>query len=533
MQAAAALCAGVMQRGGREGYNLSREVLLAIRQGNTDRVQHLVDGLVKAMRAQRLKAPLMDGRATSNHTPGANLWDLACATQKLARRKLGAHHKPFWDEVVHLVNMCGDSMSVKEVAVFSSAFAAGAPARLSGSVGELLLRRASGLAVRCNARDMTMIVNGLSKMDPPPAAGGKSTEKAAQVADLAVAVRRLPLDVDQPLQSSLLLNGFARMRHTADPVLFGHLFAGAHKSLHEWDVQAISLLCNAFGGMGRQARAHIPDNHWRDVVDRCVEVLPTADAQHLACLAHGLANVGADPVALANFYDALESLLCSRPRLSDYFSAQDLALVAHSLARQKRPEPASGSSASSETPGTAWPFEEFASRRLREFTAQGLALTMFSAVRLRRGGKPFFETLAAQLRQRGTSEIEAPGVAILCCAAAEALPLVGVAALVPLRQAQAALPRHASSFTPWQVMWTLRALASACEWVRAEVPGESLWHEQASAREALTALCMRLQILTLHNAGKRREALGIAHRVATAEHLPPDVAQDLEDLLLS
>lgn len=35
------------------GFNVSREVLLAIRQSNHQRVEHLVEGLVRALRHHR------------------------------------------------------------------------------------------------------------------------------------------------------------------------------------------------------------------------------------------------------------------------------------------------------------------------------------------------------------------------------------------------------------------------------------------------------------------------------------------------
>merc|ERR1719507_2026119 len=100
----------------------------------------------------------------------------------------------------------------------------------------------------------------------------------------------------------------------------------------------MSLLCNAFASMGRRARSQITEEGWRDVASRCAEVLPGAQAPAIANMAHGLINVGAEQDSVAEFYDALELLLCTRPQINDFLNAQGIALIAHSLARHRRPE---------------------------------------------------------------------------------------------------------------------------------------------------------------------------------------------------
>lgn len=75
------------------GFNASREVLLAIRQCNHQRVEHLLDGLAGALRSQREAGAGL----------GSSLWDLACAVQRLAGLPaVKGRRKDFWQEVLHV-----------------------------------------------------------------------------------------------------------------------------------------------------------------------------------------------------------------------------------------------------------------------------------------------------------------------------------------------------------------------------------------------------------------------------------------------
>ncbi|CAK9110436.1 Uncharacterized protein SCF082_LOCUS51292 [Durusdinium trenchii] len=75
------------------GFNASREVLLAIRQANQQRVEHLIGGLTAALRQQR---------ESRSDEIGSSLWDFACAVQRLSSLPLGSEKDAFWDEVVHV-----------------------------------------------------------------------------------------------------------------------------------------------------------------------------------------------------------------------------------------------------------------------------------------------------------------------------------------------------------------------------------------------------------------------------------------------
>ena len=77
------------------GFNASREVLLAIRQCDQQRVEHLLRGLAAALRTQRLAGEGL----------GSSLWDLACAVQRLASVKKKVERKDFWEEVMHVAGL--------------------------------------------------------------------------------------------------------------------------------------------------------------------------------------------------------------------------------------------------------------------------------------------------------------------------------------------------------------------------------------------------------------------------------------------
>lgn len=551
------------------GYNVSREVLIAIRQGNDQRVEDLVEGLVSALRAQRgaarvgsVEGGLWDGLELSL---GASIWDLACAAHKLSKRPLGVQRGPFWEEFSGLVVHCGSTVSARELAVLLNAYATGAPEWLAGQPGAVLGARAGQLADELMERDLVMIVHGLGRgAHAAQGLGAAPPWEPSHVQALAHATRRLdlqgrrrprPTDVESvPQQVSLLLNGFVRLRHTQDAELFGELFGVVRGTLGQWDSRDLGLFLNAFAGAGRQARSRTTEAGWAAIADRCTNIVQGARTQDFSKMAHGLTNVGVDePSVVSGFFDVLERLLCSRPRINDFLSAQEIALLAHAFARHRRPysqqqpqeeetEEAAAASAASR-PGTSWPFEEYAFRHLRAFTLQGLAMTLHASVRLNRGGATLFGALAAQVkRKRHQEELLGPGLALLCSSAAEAIPAIGPEEPMGLLAALLGdCQRLAPSLSPWQVVWTLTALASASRAAEAAAVARGaartestrLWRGSSSGHSGrvLASLCSRAAE-TISDPVRLELLFGQVSCIGRAEGLPEHVLEDLRDVLV-
>jgi len=440
------------------GYNVSREVMLAIRQGSEKRVEHLVEGLVASLRAQRhARADSVSGSSSATGTVkadgqkqtepysvskwshpdshlGTSIWDFICAVQRLSRRPLGSQRQPFWDEVSRVVAIYAGTLDRRELPVICSAYGAGAPERLRSELGGAFARRAVELSGELMVEDLVMILNALSRgfgthkkrdaCDPSPAEeidNNPSVDMWA-VRELArsVSKARFTDKVNGPRQAALLMNAFAKLQHVRDAKLFGHLFDFARCTLPFWNAQSLALLCNALGGVHPRARVRTtaPGN-WQAVANRCADVLRDADGQHLACMAHGLANVGAPTSEVAEFYEALENLLCTR-HVSERLSAQDIARIAYALAWHKRPN----LEQIVQGPATAWQLEEFAMRHVRAFTPKGLAMVLEASMRLGRGGAPLFATLAKEL-QRFHGKCLGLELVMICEAALWAAPVVG------------------------------------------------------------------------------------------------------------
>jgi len=161
------------------GFNVSREVLLALRQGNQQRVEHLVAGFVAALRLQRTSSGhassgALGSPATGDEGSPSDLWgpgislgtstlQFAFAVQRLSRMSLGPQHGPFWDEVSGFVAASAGKLDPQELALICNAYASGAPERLPGKLGGALLSRAAELAGELGAKDLTMVAHGLAR----------------------------------------------------------------------------------------------------------------------------------------------------------------------------------------------------------------------------------------------------------------------------------------------------------------------------------------------------------------------------------
>ncbi|CAE8583787.1 unnamed protein product [Polarella glacialis] len=467
-----------------------------------------------------------------------------------------------------------------------------------------------------------MIVHGLSR--GVQADGSGNFPNPGPVSKLAAAARKVDLEEDRPDQAALLLNAFARLRHAHDAELCGRIFGFAQRTLPAWDAQALTVLCNALAGVKRRARiatqqeADGGNAAWKALSARCAEVLQGAAPQHFACLAHALARVGAPSESVDKFYNTMEALLVSRPRISEFLSAMDLALLANGLARHRRPAlatattvslgasalpeaicqstfPAKGiapsttvdnnsmcdktstnvcndyqtnqlqhsetqaampTSASSgglvgfetfEThtamlelePLTKWPFEEYMGRKLREFSSQGLVMSLHASVRLRRGGEPLFEALSQRL-MLCHKELQAPGLALVFSAAAEASSLghIGLPqALTLLRGLRRDLERLAPLLSPWQVAYVASALASTgalCRRKRAaaEQVGPSLWRSHKEAAAVLEALRSRAGA-TIADPNRRKWVCDLLEQGVEAHSEPLNSSTGTDDLLLA
>ncbi|CAE7034740.1 unnamed protein product [Symbiodinium sp. CCMP2456] len=438
------------------GFNVSRELLLAIRQSNQQRVHHLVEGLVGALRQQR-EAQV----GWSAETFGTSVWDFACAVQRLSRLALGEHERAFWTEVTHVIRQTHLSLQPRELALFCNALASSPtvePARL-------LLKRVVELQAEMTAKDLQMVLHGLSHC----AATGEDPgfPDLASRESLAATVLKVRLDKDHPVQAAQLLAAFVRLRHDNDAVLSKHLFDHAVETLPGWDVQSLTVLCTAIAGSRRAARASIElaegsEEAWEAIVSRLVELLPKAKPWQLASLARALKKVGASHRSVEPFYDGMEQLLTSTDR-SDSFSPADLTFVVNGLAQQRclqlrRPD-AETTSLNDTQPLTSWVFEEQVGRKLHAFSSSELAVVLHAAMRLRRGGADFFDMLLPKLLE--SKNLTAKQLAhAFSASAAAGLFLSDLTR--PMRLLRQLLPTCAMlgpSLTPWQLASELRASA--------------------------------------------------------------------------
>ncbi|CAE7262871.1 unnamed protein product [Symbiodinium sp. CCMP2592] len=426
------------------GFNVSRELLLAVRQSNQQRVLHLVEGLVGALRQQReAKA------AWSAETFGTSLWDFACAVQRLSRLPLGEHEKAFWTEVTHVIRQTQVSLQPRELALFCNALASSPTVEPA----QLLLKRAVELQAEMTAKDLQMVLHGLSHC-----ANGEHPGFPDQASreSLAATVLKVRLDKDHPVQAAQLLAAFVRLRHDNDAVLSKHLFDHAVDTLPGCDVQSLTVLCTAIAGSRRVARASIElaegsEEAWQAIVSRLVELLPKAKSWQLASLARALKKVGASPSSVEPFYDGMEQLLTSTDR-SDSFSPADLTFVVNGLAQQRclqlrRPDAETMSL--DRQPLTSWAFEEQIGRKLHAFTSSELAVVLHAAMRLRRGGPDFFDMVLPKLLE--SKDLTAKQLAhSFSASAAAGLFLADLTR--PMRLLRQLLPACAMlgpSLTPW------------------------------------------------------------------------------------
>eukprot|EP00927_Polykrikos_kofoidii_P024630 TRINITY_DN22364_c0_g1_i1.p1 TRINITY_DN22364_c0_g1~~TRINITY_DN22364_c0_g1_i1.p1 ORF type:complete len:661 (-),score=72.42 TRINITY_DN22364_c0_g1_i1:129-2111(-) len=467
------------------GYNVSREVLLAIRQGNQHRVEHLVEGLLVALRAQRHgsgKNTGVDGVASKciagnedrggrasvslegqwgpSVSLGANLWDFVCAVQRLARLPLGDQRAPFWDEVSDLLGTYANTLDARELAVVCNAYAAGAQERLAGPLRDSIARRAAELAPELSTRDMVMIVHALSRTGSRDStevgtAKGEVGTWAAEidpgvVHELAWATKALRFEETRPQQAALLVNSFARLRRLSDAGLFGKFFSFARKTLPVWDSHALTLFCNGFAKTNPKGRRYTTDEGWREIAGRCAAVLRGADGQALACMSHAFARMSTSPHAVAEFYDTVEEILVVRPRMNNLLGAQDLSLIAYGLAEHRRTRSAMiGNDISGDVPcierdgvtadgqldgapamgaRSAWPLEEYASRQIRYFSALQIVYLLEAYVVLGRGHQSHFQSLLLQL-QRVRHGLMGSTLSFACRAVSRARSSAGLSAV--------------------------------------------------------------------------------------------------------
>ncbi|CAE7528575.1 plbC [Symbiodinium natans] len=476
------------------GFNVSRELLLAIRQSNQQRVLHLVEGLVGALRQQREAS---QAKATGGHaeTLGTSCWDFACAVQRLSRLPLGEHQTDFWVEVTHVIRQNQSSLQPRELALFCNALAASP----SVEAAQLLLHRALELQTELNARDFQMVLHGLSGCVPSTGAHPGFPDSAS-VASLAKAVRKVQLEKDRPLQAAQLLAAFVRLRHDSDAVLSKHMFDHALDTLPQWDAQSLTLLCTAIAGSRRAARAAVElaegsEEAWQRIVLRLVELLPKAAPWQLASLARALMKVGASRTSVGPFYEALEQLLTSSNR-SDLFSPTDLTFVVNGLAQHRCPQlqrlDAETLHLDKSVPMTSWEFEEYVGRKLHGFNSSELAVILHATMRLRRGGADFFDMLGAKLVAKDLTGTQLAHT--FSASAAAAVFLVDLAR--PMRLLRPVLPTCAllaPSLTPWQLAYIAQALDVLAALRQRGLRGPYLWLHQNQASSLVEALCARAE----------------------------------------
>lgn len=461
------------------GFNVSREVLLAIRQSNNQRVEHLIEGLVNALRHHR---------QSLSQDIGTPLWDFACAVQRLSSFPLGAQKDAFWDEVVHVLKFKTAELQSRELALFCNALAS-EPAHCA-TVAPDLLHRAVELRQEMTAQDLQMIVHGLSRAMASSETLSLCAHDVKSLANL-VLEDGFELEQNRPLQAAQILDSFARLRHDNDAVLSKCIFDYAQETLPRWDASALTQLCAGLAASRRAARQPLESlevkgvNGWGRLVHRCVEVLPKAEPWQLAALARSLGKVGAPKVELAHFYDALEERLCNSPRLCELLSTKNLAVLSNALARQRCPLwPERG-----EEPLTSWQLEEYVGRRVQDFDPPSLCIVLNAAMRLRRGGQALFELLVEPLRLQ---ELEAEQVALLFSAAAAAGPFIGLSpSLQMLRKLMPRCRSLASSFLPWQLAYIAQSLELLGQLRRSD-SGPMLW-QAMSAAETVEELCQRAE----------------------------------------
>lgn len=563
---------------GSGGYNVSREVLLAVRQGNQQRVEHLVEGLVAALRghtqrtggnialpvqADETALGALGATQSSSHTestaptsrstgpgdflkdgaPGASValtsaggaqggsgsalaaaaaagwgpnvklgtsvWDFVCAVQRLSQYdSLGEHGDALWDEVTGFALAYAGTMDQRELAVICNAFGAGAPERLHGPLHDALARRAADLASELSAKDLTMIMHGLScgrahrRSRCHHGAPGTSADQGCDpqaLRALAWATKKVSLEEERPEQAALLLSAFAKMQHTKDIHLYRRMVSFARKTLRGWDSQSLSLFCNAFAASGLRTRSSIGAAAWTDIANRCSEVIFDARPQHLSCMAHGLSRTGISQLAVAGFFRSLSERLSAQPRLSERLSDQDFALLVHSFAKHAQdrgstPELPFPDGRTNEPPlqlVAAWPLEEQASRRIRSLTPQGQVLVFDACVQLQRGSPELLKTLMREI-QRCRRELLAPSLVMLCRATAASTAMVGEQAASRLlkslvREMWIQLP----NCTGAQLLIIAEALADASE----RMEQAPLWSGGHEAAGFLEAVCRRALVL--------------------------------------
>eukprot|EP00439_Symbiodinium_sp_Y106_P082389 s1553_g21.t2 len=468
------------------GFNVSRELLLAIRQSNQQRVLHLVEGLVGALRQQReAKA------AWSAETLGTSLWDFACAVQRLSRLPLGEHDKAFWTEVTHVIRQTQASLQPRELALFCNALASSPTVEPA----QLLLKRAVELQAEMTAKDLQMVLHGLSHCATGEHPGFPDL---ASRESLAATVLKVRLDKDHPVQAAQLLAAFVRLRHDNDAVLSKHLFDHAVDTLPGCDVQSLTVLCTAIAGSRRVARASIElaegsEEAWQAIVSRLVELLPKAKPWQLASLARALKKVGASQSSVEPFYDGMEQLLTSTDR-SDSFAPADLTFVVNGLAQQRclqlrRPD--AETTGLDTQPLTSWGFEEQIGRKLHAFSSSELAVVLHAAMRLRRGGPDFFDMVLPKLLE--SKDLTAKQLAhSFSASAAAGLFLADLAR--PMRLLRQLLPACAMlgpSLTPWQLAYVAQALDVLAALRQRGLRGPYLWQDDVQASATVDVLCAR------------------------------------------
>jgi len=476
---------------------------------------------------------------------GTSLEQFAFAVQRLSRMPLGAQHGPFWEEVSLFVASAAGELERKELALLCNAYAMSAPERLGGQLGSALLCRAAAIAEEFSAQDLTMVVHGLARglLPGSPSASAESRFGAGApraVKRLAWAARKVQLEEGRPQQAALLLHAFALLRHGRDAHLYGRWFALACKTLPAWDAHSMALLCGAFASVGRRAHALTTEAGWQAVAARCAALLGGANGQDMASMALALNRVFVQPAAVAEFYDRLEELLCSRPRVNDFLAAREFALVLHALAVHRRPSPAaeepsaqeSGSQTvpASRLPATAWPFEEYAARRVREFTAKDLGYVLLGSVRLQRGGAPLFELILRRLKSL-SGKIGGSELGKICAVGTEAAPVLGLPRSLELMRV---IRRDCIRLTPELTSLEVSSVASGYALVAAGAPDGGgrrarIWQSRVQARAALDGLCARAEEVSpdpewldrLHSQVRRiAEAEGLM-ATALASEAPP------------
>ncbi|CAJ1387540.1 unnamed protein product [Effrenium voratum] len=462
---------------GSPGFNVSRELLLAIRQANSQRVEFLVEGFTSALREARLRK----GSAKFE----GSLWDLACAVQRLAQQPLGAAQ--FWEEVAEVVKSNEAEMQPRELALFCHSLRG----QRNPALAPLLLRRAAALREDLTARDLQMILQGLEglRRESTDALNPKLLES------LARRLSQLRLDPDQPWQAANMLHAFARLRHVNDSELCRKIFDFAQEGLGAWGPKELAVLCDACAELRQGARRSLAQETWQSLALRGAEVCVLAGPKELADLARGFMRAGVPRELVAPFFEALEDRLTS-PAFCEHLSAWDLCFLAKALAHQRcpvRPERPQREPHREMRPYTSWPLEEYVGRRVRDFSQMDLCSTLNAAMRLRvaTGRGP---ELLQLWRRLDVGALSPPQVALLFSAAAAAdafgdadaggaRPAFGM-----LRKILPQCRALSSLYTPWQLAYISQALE-----VLGDEHGLGLWPTPGHGLEVVEPLCARAQ----------------------------------------